>query len=84
MKKIQGNRVPSPKGLGHFHANQQFRNVVKDILSESKSFITGSSLDTTNHEDYQLLNDFGMDFQNFIDEWIETKFNNNNERGNNV
>ena len=68
-----------PKGINHFNTNENFRNIMKEIIYESQSFYTGSKMDYQQMHSLSYQNDFGMDFQNFIDDWTENKIKRGDE-----
>ncbi len=68
-----------PKGINHFNTNENFRNIMKEIIDESQSFYTGSKMDYQEMNSLLYQNDFGMDFQNFIDDWTENKIKRGDE-----
>lgn len=52
---------------------------MKEIIDESQSFYTGSKMDYQEMNSLLYQNDFGMDFQNFIDDWTENKIKRGDE-----
>ena len=68
-----------PKGINHFNTNENFRNIMKEIIDESQSIYTGSKMDYQEMNSLLYQNDFGMDFQNFIDDWTENKIKRGDE-----
>mgnify|MGYP003118580620 CR=1 FL=1 len=60
-----------PKGLQEFNTNEEFRKTMREIIKESKTYHSGSSISNT-----ELINsinnfNFGMRFQEFIDSWCK-------------
>ena len=76
------DRKLAPKGLREINNNERFRKIMNDILNESQSFHSGSEFNKNNLTNTLTEDNFGMEFQNFVDDWSRNNIKKQNKDNN--